>query len=344
MKLSKTIAQNIVKEMMSVVPYNINVMNENGIIVGSGDLSRIGDIHEGAVEAIRKKSLNVIYDESESVKPGVNEPIIIDGKVIGVIGITGYSDEVKKFIKLVRVTAVLLIEQAEANKEIQDRRLGKERFYHELAHRKTAYDEKFCKIARDYGFDISKDYRAILVYGDISSKEIISLCKKHTYNCDLDNNKIVFFVCEEYKYQLLINDLKQCKDIEKISIGEKENIAAISLENSEKAIDMGIKIKPESKIYQYENLKFVINLSCEDKSDITSLFSNIDKSEYKLELIQTLQTYIEENGQINDVAKRLNIHRNTLNYRLERIKKLTGKDPKNLMQLFELFCGLMWKE
>lgn len=61
MKLSKKIAQDIVKEMMKVVPYNINIMNEKGVIIGSGDSSRIGNMHEGAVEAIRKKSLNTQY-------------------------------------------------------------------------------------------------------------------------------------------------------------------------------------------------------------------------------------------------------------------------------------------
>lgn len=47
-KLSKTIAQKIVLEMMNVIPYNINVMDENGVIIGSGDIRRIGNIHEGA--------------------------------------------------------------------------------------------------------------------------------------------------------------------------------------------------------------------------------------------------------------------------------------------------------
>lgn len=37
MKLSKAIAQRIVLEMMNVIPYNINVMDENGTIIGGGD-------------------------------------------------------------------------------------------------------------------------------------------------------------------------------------------------------------------------------------------------------------------------------------------------------------------
>ncbi|ADZ21878.1 carbohydrate diacid regulator [Clostridium acetobutylicum] len=344
MRLSKTIAQSIVEEMMNVIPYNINVMNEEGIIIGSGDLSRIGNLHEGALEAIKEKSLNVIYSEKNSVKPGVNEPIIIDGKVIGVIGITGYSDEVKKFIKLVRVTAVLLIEQAEANEESQNRNLKRERFYYDLINRKTPYDEKFSKIAQDFGFDISKKHRAILVYGNNTSKKFYDLKKKYIFNYDLDINKTAFFISDDYKYKLLIDELKHYKDIEKIGIGEKEDIAAISLENSKKGVELGKKIKPNSKIYEYEELKFFIHLHHKNKEEIVNLISSIDKSEYKLELIQTIQIYVEENGQINDAALRLNIHRNTLNYRLERIKKITGKDPKNFFQLFELFCGLIWRE
>ena len=71
------------------------------------------------------------------MKPGVNEPIIINGDVIGVVGITGDLDEVRKFSKLVRATAVLLIEQARVNEETQSRKINKQNFYHELCHRKV---------------------------------------------------------------------------------------------------------------------------------------------------------------------------------------------------------------
>ncbi|MGL4833544.1 MAG: sugar diacid recognition domain-containing protein, partial [Shewanella sp.] len=46
--LSKNIAQKIVDRVMTALNYSINVIDENGIIIGSGDPSRINDIHEGA--------------------------------------------------------------------------------------------------------------------------------------------------------------------------------------------------------------------------------------------------------------------------------------------------------
>lgn len=72
MKLSKAIAPKIVLEMMNVIPYNTNVMDENGIIIGSGDNERIGNIHEGAQKAIDSKHIIEVYEDNEKMKPGVN--------------------------------------------------------------------------------------------------------------------------------------------------------------------------------------------------------------------------------------------------------------------------------
>ena len=106
---------------------------------------------------------------------------------------------------------------------------------------------------------------------------------------------------------------------------------------------IGIKIKPSSLIYSYDELKFFIHLLHDDKLELVSFMNNLDNTGGKLELIKTIQVYIEENGDISNIAKKLNIHRNTLSYRLEKIEKLTGKNPKKILDLFELLCGLIWK-
>jgi len=342
-KLSKVIAQKIVLEMMNVVPYNINVMDENGVIIGSGDIKRIGNIHEGAMKAIENQLINEVYEEEGRMKPGVNEPIIFNEKVIGVIGITGHPDEVRRFSKLVSVTAVLLIEQSKLDEEIQNRRLNKQKFYYELVHRKIEYDDEFHQRAKTYGIDLTKKCQVILVEGNINSQSFKTLCNRYFHYSELDNSKVVFFITTNQIYNTLLKDLEKSEEINKISVGGDEKIAAISLENAELAMEFGIKIKPSTSIYSYDDMKFFIHLSYDNKASLVSLISNLDKAGNKLELIRTIQAYVEENGDINNVANRLNIHRNTLSYRLERIKKLTGKNPRILLELFELLCGLIWR-
>ena len=45
------------------------------------------------------------------------------------------------------------------------------------------------------------------------------------------------------------------------------------------------------------------------------------------ELLATLATYVEDGGRRTETAKQLHIHPNTLDYRLRRIRDLTGVDP-----------------
>jgi carbohydrate diacid regulator len=278
------------------------------------------------------------------MKPGVNEPIILNETIIGVVGITGHPDEVRRFSKLVRVTAVLLIEQANINEKEKNERLNRDKFYHELSHRKVEYDDDFNLRAKNYGLDLTKKCQVILVEGNMNSKSFRNLCDQYKHYWDLEKNRTVFFKTDKYKFNSLLRELEESIEVEKIGLGGEEKIAAVSLEKAVMAMEIGIKIKPYSKVYEYENLKFYIHLSYEHKESLVSLFNNLNKSGNKLELIQTLQIYVEENGDINNAAKRLNIHRNTLNYRLERIEQLTGKNPKILLELFELLCGYIWMQ
>ena len=50
MKLNNVLAQGIVKRAMQIIPYSVNVMDENGVIIASGDICRLGQRHLGSTE------------------------------------------------------------------------------------------------------------------------------------------------------------------------------------------------------------------------------------------------------------------------------------------------------
>lgn len=79
MILTKEMANEIVKRTMAVIGVNINVMNADGVIVGSGDKSRIGQVHEGAKKAIKYRRridiTEVEMKEYQSARAGINLPI-----------------------------------------------------------------------------------------------------------------------------------------------------------------------------------------------------------------------------------------------------------------------------
>lgn len=343
MKLSKAIAQKLAKEMMKVVPYNINVMDESGVILGSGDSRRIGTIHEGARKAIMTEAINEVYREGDGMKPGVNEPIVINGAIVGVVGITGNPDEVRPFSKLVKVTVVLLIEQETLNERAQDEQLKKDKFYHELAYRKAPYDREFLERAKQYELDLTKKCRVILVEGRVCGKVFKQTFQSYKHHWNLEQDKGVFFLMDQSKFPELAETLEKSKEIWTVGIGEEEELAAESMEQAAAAMALGAKLWPMKKVNVYWDMKFLSQLTYDSKEAFRVLAPLMDKSGDRQGLIETLQAYIEENGDITHTIKKLNIHRNTLNYRLDRIGKLTGKNPRSLLDLFELLCGLIWR-
>ena len=46
------LAQDIVDRTMRIIPFNVNVMDGRGIILGSGETSRIRELHSGALLAL----------------------------------------------------------------------------------------------------------------------------------------------------------------------------------------------------------------------------------------------------------------------------------------------------
>lgn len=53
MLLTPELAQPIVDRAMAILQRNVNMMDGNGFIVGSGDPSRIGNFHQGAEAVLR---------------------------------------------------------------------------------------------------------------------------------------------------------------------------------------------------------------------------------------------------------------------------------------------------
>ncbi|MFF4777149.1 PucR family transcriptional regulator [Microtetraspora fusca] len=63
-------------------------------------------------------------------------------------------------------------------------------------------------------------------------------------------------------------------------------------------------------------------------------------SPHKAELVSTLQSYLDSGGEIQRTARRLNIHRSTLYYRLDRIREVTGCDISDGAVRLDLHAGL----
>ncbi len=121
LELDSALAQLIVDRAMAILPHNINVMDEQGMIIGTGDPQRLHTRHEGAQLVLANRRVVEIDGQAAAclrgVRPGVNLPLFHAERLIGVLGITGEPDLVRPYAELVRMAAEVLVEQRQLQVE-----------------------------------------------------------------------------------------------------------------------------------------------------------------------------------------------------------------------------------
>lgn len=347
MNISKNLANDILFKMKEIINQDLNYINTQGIIIASTNPNRVGDFHEASLVCIRKGVQVIIESDEQYVgaKKGINMPIYFDSDIVGVIGITGEKKEVEKYGEIIRMMTAILIKEAWLkDQDIRKKEITKafiERIV--LDHEHDAYpmanfsfpyvcivgivDKNNFLFLDDKIFNALRDYLAHEKHHffTISRNEIIILY--HYYK-----NENVFSVIEnlqkliENKFNLLIkfgigSNSTNYKELKSSYENAKEILKISSIFSTNKSIfnyvDMDIELLffnlKKSAIENFKN-KILGSISPKDFEE----FSNI------------LNVYEKENGSIIHAAEKLFMHKNTLQYKLNKIKRLSGYDPRNL--------------
>lgn len=346
-RLTEQLAQNIVNKMMDVIPYNVNIMNSEGIIIGSGDASRIGRVHEGAVEAIALKKLIAIHEDRGDAKPGVNMPIYFKNEIMGVIGISGDPDIVSQFASIVNVTAELLINQESMFIEERSKEQLKEEVLYQWVFLKEEYEDGFIKRASSIGIDVTVPRRAIVVSSKTTKKVNIDKLKVHImdneYVIRINPHDVVVFLREDKRLHYRIKEIhKNFSDHAIIGIGTEQKIMANGVQEASRAIEIIKKLNVPMDLVDYSQMipiDALSNISYKEK--YFNIIKALEEEGKGPELVKTLLSFIKHNGEMSSVAKELHIHRNSLNYRMQKVEDITEMNPKNFMDLLELFTALV---
>lgn len=118
-------AQQIVDELGNVLLEKVSVMDGSGQIIASTDPERVGELHMGALRII-KNDLPILAEKESApekgIHAGINLPVLFEGKIAGVVGVTGDPEKLSKYAVVIqKMTEILL-----AN-TYQDRLLEKDK-------------------------------------------------------------------------------------------------------------------------------------------------------------------------------------------------------------------------
>lgn len=336
-ELTHNQAQTIVDRMMKDIPYNINIMDQTGKIIGSGNKGRIGTLHHGALKAIKQGKIVEIHKDEEFVKKGINLPIELNGHIVGVVGISGEVKETRPFGNLLKSAVILLIDQSIALEKENLKNNLKQEFFSLIIDSDTTYTKELMNQALTYGIQLSKPSQVLYVDSSNEIAEDITV-------------GFPSFKISKTSLCLVIQEADKVEALQQL-ISNQNPDAFISMSKMNDTISEGfLQAKSAMRVLKgfYFNEKTISYSKCEFIADMSKLQKNDPKAERLVhllekndELIKTLQVYLGCNLNANVTAEKLIIHRNTLNYRLNKIHTITGKDPKNILELVELIFMLI---
>lgn len=362
--LTYELAQEIVERTMKILNRNINVMNDKGVIIGSGDSERINQLHDGAL-LVLENGESVEIDKSRAARmkgsrPGINLPIRFSNRIVGVVGITGEPEQIQNYAQLVKMAAELVLEQSFLLERVQWKQRLQSEIVNQLISEEGVNEASIKERAGFLGINLEHPRIVIVIeqsdYTEISNQKLIRSVQYEIGKTDLIgvtfNNEIVVLKAAAVKESKreLTPLLKRLLKVSggKVLIGSgslAENIKELksSFYQAKRAIMVGSKLKPDTSFYHYEDYQLEVMLAKlaqdeEDKNAFSFYHQLLDQGK-KGELVHTLEAYIREGGELNKIAESLFIHRNTLRYRLEKITELTNKDPRNIKDLIELYMA-----
>lgn len=129
------------------------------------------------------------------------------------------------------------------------------------------------------------------------------------------------------------------------TIAERLRELADSYKEAQTAIDVGKVFETEKTIVDYENLgigRLIYQLPttlCE--IFLSEVFKKNSIDTLDQETLFTINKFFENNLNVSETSRKLFVHRNTLVYRLEKIKKLTGLDLRQFDHAIVFKVALM---
>ncbi|MEI0559998.1 sugar diacid recognition domain-containing protein [Brachyspira pilosicoli] len=362
MSIDNNTAKKLVEKIMDNIDYevNINIMNEYAEIIASGDKNRIGKIHSGALDVIKNAKTIEYFDsvdsDKESAKPGINMPLIFNNEVIGVVGVTGNPNEIKLIANMVKMITEILIE----NEIDFDKRISKQRalnnYVYKIISKEVIHNISSINIwaeNNNYNFNIERCICIIKIEkktnNNISKILDYIISKIQTVNYYYKQDIIAYIGNGLFLIIKSFNDTKNKNS-------DKNKILELFFNNLKKEININFAFMCGcivNKLEDIHNSYEQANFLCEYINNYDGLYfiddyileyiilnegyinSNIILKN-KLALIkknssfkETIITMSKYDMNINKTCEELNMHRNTILYRIKKIKDILNLDPIN---------------
>ncbi|PYG88181.1 carbohydrate diacid regulator [Ruminiclostridium sufflavum DSM 19573] len=332
--MSVKLFQTLSEKYSEIIGKEIGITDESGVIIAHSNFQMIGMSDDRVNDFLQTKKQNEMIDDKIYYK------VLVKNRVEFVTFIKAAEEQDLKFLELFTLNILNL-------KSFYDEKYDKNTFVKNIIVENILQGDILLK-AKELHIDYNL-LRVVFLIKAVSEKDIhvheviesLFPNKNKDFVIVIDNDNIVLVkevkskddYKETSKIAKIILDTLSSELMVKASIGIGtiiNNLKDITKSYKEAQMSMiiGNIFSGDQKVYDYNNLglgRLVYHIP----TTLCQLFLDEvfkDKSADSLdnETMLTIQKFFENNLNVSETARQLYIHRNTLVYRLEKIKRITG--------------------
>ena len=314
--MANRVFQNVVYQMKDAVDRVVGVIDETGTVISCSELGQIGEVREG-VAAVRQTA---------------GDAFVRDGYAYHQFSNAKHNDYAV-FVEGTDTTAeqfaAMLSISLQSIKQYHDEKFDKTNFIKNVVLDNILPGDIYAK-ARELHF-VSDVQRVVLLIrvtsgNDISAYDVVS-------GLFPDKQKDFVFNISETD-TVLVKEIKPDNNTR--------------FKEAQIAMEVGKVFDTERQVISYDHLgiaRLIYQLPttlCE--AFLREVFKQESIDSLDAETLFTIQRFFENNLNVSETSRGLFVHRNTLVYRLEKIRKLTGLDLRNFDDAIVFKVALMVKK
>jgi len=352
--MSSRLFQGVVHQMRDSIDRTIGVIDESCSVIACSKLGQIGEMQDGF-------GIDSFYLEEPVIKNGYTY------KVFGSRPKAEYAVFVEGTDELAAKYASILAVSLEAVKQYYDEKYDRGNFVKNVIMDNILPGDIYLK-ARELHFNSDVERVVLLIRitsrSDINTFDVIqNLFPDKSKDFVININESDIALVKEIKPNIDSKDLeKLARSIADTLSGEfyTHSIVGIgttvegikdlarSFKEAQVALEVGKVFDTEKTIVSYDNLgiaRLIYQLPttlCE--MFLKEIFKKGSIESLDQETLFTIQRFFENNLNVSETSRKLFVHRNTLVYRLEKIKKLTGLDLREFDHAIIFKVALMVKK
>lgn len=354
-KINSNLAQEIVNAVKEVVDKDINFIDINGIIIGSTDKSRLNTFHQAGYNAI-KNLINVTVEDNEEYegsRKGINYPIKINNRALGAIGITGEPSEVSKFGFLVTKITEIFIKEQQLNYKYEADKHRINYVVKSLIYNNVEDKNEIENILQEFGIAINQQFAVVILkinkYHNLRELENMENKIKELLD-NIGNIFKIYIYPNEFiavvngdRYNKLrksyMKTLNKYNGILTGGVGRLKDLYEVHKSYQEARIALKYSFQNGDILTYLDNLNLELILESVD-SETKNQYKNKVLNSLDKEDISLLKAYYKNDMSLKQTAEELYIHKNTLQYRLEKIYEKSGFNPRKFNESVILYLAI----